>query len=98
MELDIQIKTLIYSFVFGGIFYFLLDIFNKFTNKKGIIIKIILSFLFILLISLLYFIILLYVNNGYIHIYFLISILVGYIFVYFLYKKLFTFISKKNKC
>lgn len=95
MELSIQIYSFVVSFVFGGLFYFLLDLFNKLIIKFKLVLKIIFSFFFIMLMSFLYFVILLYVNNGVVHIYFLLSILVGYIFVYKIVIKLFTLLRKK---
>ena len=53
------------------------------------------SFLFIMLIACIYFVILLIVNNGVVHIYFLLSILVGYIFVYKFTLWMFTRFKKK---
>jgi len=90
MTLDIQIRSFIFSFVFGCIFYFLLYILNRFTCDKKIWVRIIFSMIFIFIVSLLYFIGLLYINNGYVHIYFLISILVGYIFVNLIFNRWFT--------
>ena len=88
MILKLQIYSLIFSFGFGIIFYFLLDVFNKYNNKNKLIFKIICSFIFVFGSSLLYFLGLLYINNGYLHIYFLLTILVGYLFVYLcLHKK-----------
>ena len=95
MELSIQIYSFIVSFLFGGCFYFLLDLFNKLTGKFKLVLKIIFSFFFIIVMSLLYFLILLYVNNGVVHIYFLLSILVGYLFVYKIVIRLFTLLRKK---
>ena len=95
MELSIQIYSFIVSFLFGGCFYFLLDLFNKLTGKFKLVLKILFSFFFIIVISLLYFLILLYVNNGVVHIYFLLSILVGYLFVYLLINRWFTYKQKK---
>ena len=83
MKLNIQIYSIIFSLLFGVIFYFLLDNFNKIKFGKNYIFKIIASLLFVFIIAFLYFIGLLYINNGYVHIYFLLSILVGYMFVYF---------------
>lgn len=94
MQLNIQINSLIFSFIFGIFFYFLLDIFNKITSKCKLWLRIIVSFCFVLIISLVYFLGLLYINNGYLHIYFLISIAVGYIFVYAF--KTFRFTHKKE--
>lgn len=93
MRLDIQVYSLIFSFLFGIILNILLDIFNKLNEKNKIIIKIILSFIFVMLLSIAYFIGLLYINNGYLHTYFFIMIMVGYLFVYLI--KSFWFTHKK---
>ena len=90
MLLDIQIKSLLFSFVYGVIFYFLLELFNRISKKMNLFLKILLSFMFILFVSIIYFLCLLYVNNGVVHIYFLISILVGYIFVNLIFNRWFT--------
>ena len=97
MKLNIQVYSLFYSFLFGIILYYLLDLFNKYIMKCTIIIKIIISLLFVMLLSLFYFMGLLYINNGYLHIYFLIIIMVGYMFVYLLKYKWFTYKNKNCK-
>ena len=94
MKLNVQIYSLIFSFIFGCIFNFVLDFFNKITSKRKIFSKIVLSLLFVIAISILYFIGLLNINNGYLHVYFLIFIMVGYFVVYLL--KSFWFTHKKN--
>lgn len=91
MNLVVQIYSFIYSFLFGIIFYFLLELFNKISFKIKNIVKGPLSFVFIFFISSLYFLGLLFINNGVVHMYFLLTILVGYVFVYFL----FTHLKKK---
>lgn len=94
MNLDIQIKSFIYSFVFGCGFYFLLDLFNKFTINKKLLFKIIASLFFVTIVALVYFYLLLFINNGYVHIYFLLSILVGYMSISFI---LSWWLTKKRK-
>jgi hypothetical protein len=94
MRLNIQIYSLIFSFIFGTFFYFVLDFFSKIVKKYRLWLKIIISLLFTFVISIVYFLGLLYINNGYLHIYFLLSILVGYMFVYWL--KVFWFTHKKE--
>ena len=79
MALKIQIYSFLVSFFYGIFFYFMLEINSRFIYSSNRAIKIISSFLFVLFNVLLYFIILLKVNNGYIHIYFFLCILVGYI-------------------
>ena len=94
MPLINQISTIIFSFIYGIIFYILLEINYKYIYCGKTIYKIIVTFLFVMCNTLLYFIILKKINHGIIHIYFLICILTGYILSNFVYKKL---IVKKNK-
>lgn len=79
MSLKLQIISLIVSFIYGIFFSKLLKINYKiiYNNKKSI--KIIGTFIFIIVNSLLYFYILLKINNGIIHIYLFLSLLFGYI-------------------
>ena len=95
MDLKIQIYSLFYSFFFGIILYFLLNLFNKYTVRKNVFLKIILSFLFVIVLSLIYFIGLLYINNGCLHVYFFVFILVGYLIVYFINAFWFTYKRRK---
>ena len=83
----IQIYSLFYSLFYGGIFYLLLDLFNKFTSMKKVYFKVILSWMFVTGMAILYFIGLLYINYGVVHIYFLLSIVCGYIVVYLILKR-----------
>lgn len=87
MKLSIQIYSLIYSLIYGGIFYLLLDLFNKFTSMKKVYLKVILSWIFVTGMAILYFIGLLYINYGVVHIYFLLSIVCGYVIVYLILKR-----------
>ena len=95
MKLNIQIYSFLYSFLFGCGFNLLLELFNKLAVKLSIMLRIILSFLFIFILAGIYFWGLLFINNGVLHIYFLLAILVGYIFVYKVVCSLFTYLSKK---
>lgn len=79
MSLKLQIISLIVSFLYGIFFSFLLNINYKIIYNNKIIIKIIGTFLFIIFNSLLYFYLLLKINNGIVHIYLLLSLLVGFI-------------------
>lgn len=87
MVLKIQIYSFLVSFFYGIFFYFMLEINSRFIYSSNKVIKVISSFLFILFNAILYFIILLKVNNGYIHIYFFLCILVGYIMCKVVVKK-----------
>ena len=87
MKLSIQIYSLFYSLFYCGIFYLLLDLFNKFASMKKVYLKVILSWMFVTGMAILYFIGLLYINYGVVHIYFLLSIVCGYIVVYLILKR-----------
>ena len=86
MILRLQVYSLLFSLIYGIIFYFLVLLNKKYLygNKLSFIIDI----LFILDNVLLYFIILRYINNGIFHIYFLLMIVLGYIISYFIDKKI----------
>ena len=89
MILKIQIYSILYSFLYGMNFYALLEVNYKIIYESKLFIKIIYSLLFLLVNTLLYFIILIRINNGIVHIYFLLSIILGYILDYFIMLKLF---------
>lgn len=78
MNLKIQLLSFGYSFVFGLIFSGLVRFNYKvlFFTKKHI--QILGNFLFLLDVSLLYFLGIRYINNGILHIYFLILLLMGW--------------------
>jgi len=95
MKLDIQMYSFVSSFLFGVILFFLMDIFNILMCKVKLFLKIIFSFLFVMVLALLYFLMLLFINNGVVHFYFLLMILVGYIFGNFIKLCLFTHLRKK---
>lgn len=93
MELKLQIFSLIFSFIFGYLFYFTIYLLD---NIKIKLLKYILSLFIILVMSLLYFWGLLYINNGYLHVYFLFMIITGYLLNSFLTKRYFTYFKKRK--
>lgn len=88
MVLTIQVYSLLFSFFYGMFFYFLLEINYKFLYNDKFIFKFIYTLVFILFNTLLYFVCLKRINNGVVHIYFLLVILLGYIIAKFLLKKI----------
>ena len=88
MILKIQILSLIYSFFFGAIFFLLLEVNYRFLYEGKLVYRIIISFLFVIIISLGYFLGLLKINNGIIHIYFLLSLFTGYLVSFVIYNKI----------
>ena len=85
MSLKLQIISLLFSFLYGIIFYILLRLNKKFLygNKLSIVV----DMLFILNNVLIYFIILRYINNGIFHIYFLILLIIGFLLSYYVDKR-----------
>ncbi len=85
MILRLQIYSLIYSFIYGLVFYILVLLNKKFlfNNKFSFIIDI----LFVIDNVLLYFIFLRYINNGIFHIYFFFTIILGYLLGDYIDKK-----------
>ncbi len=88
MKLDIQIFSLLFSFLYGIVFYILLEVNYRFLFIGKIIYRIIISFLFVMFISLLYFLILLRINNGILHLYFFLAMFTGYLLSFVIYHKL----------
>ena len=89
MILKIQLKSIIFSFLYGCFFNLLLKINYKYIYYSKGILKILINLFFVIDNTLLYFIILRYINNGIFHFYFLLSIILGFIFVNILSNKVF---------
>lgn len=97
MSLDKQIITILFSFLFGMFFFICMKLNYKIMLKNKIL-KILITFILILLETFIYFYILLKINYGIIHLYEVISILIGYFSVKYiikLIKRLFYKIIKK---
>jgi len=92
MDLSVQLYSIIISFLFGGMFSLELIFFNKLIDKLVWLWKSLFSFLFVMINATIYFILLLFVNNGILHIYFFLSMILGYCIFNFL----FTLFRKKS--
>ncbi len=88
MNLRIQLISLIVSFLYGGFFYLLLELNSKFLYSSNLVVKIVVSFLFVMFNVLLYFLILMKINYGYVHLYFFLCIILGYFVCKVVYKKI----------
>ena len=93
----IQLLSFLLSFVFGILFALLNEINNELIKLKKSIIKIIITFLFVLNMSLLYLLIIYKFNNGIMHIYFLVFIILGYIVSYKYIKVLNKYVKRTLK-
>ena len=92
MILRVQILSLVVSFLYGVFFYLTLELNAKMIYSSNVLVKVIFSLLFVMFHTLLYFIILMYINNGYVHIYFFVCILCGYLMCKVIYKR---FVNRK---
>lgn len=80
MNLKIQIFSLLFSFFFGVFFSFLVNINYKLLFCRSRLFQYILTFVFIIDNALFYFYLLMIINNGVIHNYFYIMVIVGFYF------------------
>lgn len=101
MSLLVQIETINYSFLFGIYFSFILLLNYRLTKKLRRFYNILITFFVVFLNTILYFIILLKINNGIIHPYGIIAMLSGCLLEQYFehliekhYKKWYTFIIK----
>lgn len=87
MVLNLQIKALIVSFIYGIILAYILNLQYKYFFNSKLWYKIVLTGLFVFDNSLLYFLILRFINNGIFHIYFIFLMVIGFIIGNLLMKK-----------
>lgn len=85
MSLDIQIKSLVFSFLYGIFFSIFFRLNYKYLYFEKLWIRIIISVLFSLDMSILYFVILKEINFGIIHPYFIGMIVLGFILANYFY-------------
>lgn len=85
ISLNVQLKLIIFSFIFGFFFSAVL----KFLNGKKSKYKNIINFIFLFVMTIVYFIGIQKISNGILHIYSVLCIVVGYI--------LYELIEKYNK-
>ena len=94
IPLNIQIKSIVFSFLYGIIFSILTNLNYKFIFYTKKVFIIIINILFVLDNVVIYFIILRLINDGIIHYYFVIALILGYFSV----NKLSSRILSKFKC
>lgn len=93
ISLNIQLKLIIFSFIFGFMFSALLEWFNKKTLKHPSYIKLFLSIILIGFMTYIYFIGIQNIGNAVFHIYSIFSIIFGFV----LYDILIKLIANNNK-
>ncbi len=87
MNLEIQIKLLLFSIIFGAYLSFMIDINHKYLYYPKTVFKIIFTFIFVFTNTLLYFLILKKINEGIIHIYSIFCIILGFFIEHIIRKK-----------
>lgn len=97
MQNEIQLLSFLVSFIFGVLFAFLNELNNKFIFKQKPHFKVIITFLFILNLSLLYLMLIYNINGGIIHIYFFIFILLGYLISFRKIKNVLKYVKHLSK-
>lgn len=93
IELNIQIKLIIFSLIYGFLFSIFLDVLYPIIKKQKRIIKIFLSFLLVMLMAVIYFIAIDKIGYVIFHIYSIFAIIVGFV----AYDIMIILIAKKYK-
>ena len=88
MNSNIQLISILISFIYGILFYSLTNLLFKLINNLKVIYKHIITFIYVLDMSIIYMIILYKINLGYFHIYFIFMVFLGFIIGEFLSKYL----------
>ena len=83
MSLNVQLKTILFSFLLGILSYYLRKIFYKNIYNKNIFIRILSSFLYIESITIIYLKCSYIINNLNIHFYSIFFLIIGYFFAFF---------------
>ena len=78
MDISLQLLSFIFSFSYGIIISYLVNLCYNFLYKTRIIYRIFINILFSINLSLIYFLLIKVINNGVIHIYFIFTLLLGY--------------------
>ena len=88
MDSFLQIKTLMFSFFFGMLFYYLAKYNLYLTKNMKIVSKYFITFIFIIDSALLYMYLLFKINHGIYHIYFFLMFALGFWIICLLNKKI----------
>ncbi len=88
MDYKVQIVSFIFSFIFGGFFYYTSLLNYKLIKHMTKFWKYFVSIIYIVDVTLLYVLIMFKINYGVIHVYFLLTLFLGFIIASFFNKKL----------
>ena len=79
MVLSVQIQSFIFSFVFGILFSYVINLAYKYLFLKGLFIKLASSFFVVFSSCMIYFLGMKFINHAILHIYFYFMVVIGYI-------------------
>ena len=85
MSIDIQVKTILFSLVFGFVFSFVIGLNYKYISSRGVL-NFVLTFMLVLVFVLLFFIGLRFINFGIFHYYEILSIIIGFLLENLVYR------------
>lgn len=88
IDLSIQLKLIIFSFIFGFFLSMTLEKYNKKMVNKSSIWKLLMGLILILILSIIYFIGIYNISNAIFHIYLIINITLGMIVYKLIIKKI----------
>ncbi len=94
MSLQVQITTAIFSFIFGMLFSFFLRINYKIVYNSHKAIKLLGTFLVVIIAVMAYFLLLQKLNNALFHPYHLLLVIIGFIVSHFLEQKIVKHLKK----
>ena len=88
MNLKIQVFSFVFSFFYGILFSFLMNLHYQYLFRKRKVFKVFFTLLFLLDMALLYFLLLRIINGGIIHIYFYLLLFLGFYVSFPILKKI----------
>lgn len=88
INLNIQLKLIIFSFIFGFFFSIILNYYNECIVDKKIIYKVFITLIMMLLLDIIYFTGIYIISNAIFHIYSLLSIIFGMVVYSVIIKKI----------
>ena len=98
MEIDVQLLSFIFSFGYGILISHLVNFNYNFIYNTSILYKLVINILFSINAALIYFLLIKVINNGVIHIYFVMSFLGGFLLFINKYKFFRNYVKlKKSK-
>lgn len=78
MDLDTQILSIIFSFIYGIVVSYIYNLNYNFIYNTSTLYKIVINILFCINLGLIYFLLIRVINHGVIHIYFVLVFLLGF--------------------